>query len=234
LAPTCSRAALLSDGNQCARQRRRELLSSLIEESSLESLITVILPVHNAERTLRPAVLRILDLVEMTPHRLRLLIVDDGSTDGSYEAACELASQFPQLSILRQPQQRGLGAALDLARQRFNVRELIAHDGVGPIDADELIAVLNAPSGYSATSLATGAESIEGRGSRRFGAVTALNSRLAEAHRAVTSCHWLRFQEPPTPRRMAASLLHLSGGDSPLAPAFGMSANTCTGAFAAQ
>jgi hypothetical protein len=211
------------------------LALSLIEESSLESLITVVLPVHNAERMLRPGVLRILDLVEMTPHRLRLVIVDDGSTDGAYEAACELASQFPQVSVLRQPQRRGLGAALDLARQRFNVRELIAHNGVGPIDADELIAVLNAPSGYSAAaSLATGAEATEGRGSRRFGAVTALNPRLAEAHRSVTSCHWLRFQEPPTPRRKVGSLLHLSGGDSPLAPGFGMSANTCTGAPAAQ
>jgi hypothetical protein len=209
--------------------------SSLLEESAVESLTTVVLTVHNAERTLRPAVLRILDLVEMTAHRLRLVIVDDGSTDGGYEAACELAHQFPQVNVLRQPQQRGLGAALDLARQRFNVRELVAHDGVGPIDADELIAVLNSPiSVPAAASSGTGEESSEGRGSRRFGAVAALNSRLAEAHRAVTCCHWLRFQAPPTPRRKAGGLLHLGGVDSPFAPTFSMSANTCTGATALQ
>jgi glycosyltransferase involved in cell wall biosynthesis len=201
----------------------------------LEPHVTVVLPIHNAERTLRPVILRILDLVELSPHRLRLVIVDDGSVDSSYEAACELASEYPQLSVLRHPQQRGLSAALDLVRQRFDVRELIAHDGVGPIDADELMALIAAPGGYAgAPQLARDEEPMEGRGSRRFGAVAALNSRLAQAHRSVISCHWLRFHEPPTPRRKGGTFLPLGGGDSPFTPPIGMSANTCTGALAAQ
>jgi hypothetical protein len=192
----------------------------------LESLTTVVLPVHNAERTLRPAVIEILDLIETTPYRLHLVIVDDGSTDGTYEMACELASQFPQVSILRQPRRRGLGSALDEVRHRFSVRDVIAHDGVGPIDVDQLIGLLAAPGGYAFAP----AEAPEGRGSRRFGAVAALNARLAEAHRAVTSCHWLRFHEPLAPRRQKGAFVHKNDGDSLFAPAGADSANTCTSA----
>ena len=46
----------------------------------------------------------------------------------------------------------------------------------------------------------------EGRGSRRFAAVSALNSRMAEAHRAVSSLRWLRLTEPTRPRRRATPL----------------------------
>ena len=209
---------------------RRHSPSSLIEEWTLDSLVTVVLPVHNAERTLRPAVFQILELIETTSRRLHLAIVDDGSADGTYETACELANQFPQVSVLRQPHQRGLGSALDQVRRRFSVREVIAHDGVGPVIVDQLVALLRAQDSYSFA----GAETAEGRGSRRFGAVSALNARLAEAHRSVSSFHWLRFQEPLTPRRKSGSFVRMNADDALIAPALAVCANTCTAAVVAQ
>ncbi len=89
-----------------------------LAEAALTPTATIVLPVHNRERTLRPEVLRILDLAEIMHRRVVVAIVDDGSRDGTYEAACELARQFPQVRALRQPHQCGLGAALLSAEAR--------------------------------------------------------------------------------------------------------------------
>ena len=47
----------------------------------MSNLITVVLPVHNVERTLEGDVARILDALHWRSSRLELIIVDDGSTD---------------------------------------------------------------------------------------------------------------------------------------------------------
>jgi glycosyltransferase involved in cell wall biosynthesis len=154
----------------------------------VESAVAIILPVHNAERTLRRTVTQILDLAVAADRRLTLAIVDDGSTDDTFEAASELARDFPQVRIFRQRFQGGLGPALDEVRRRLNLEEAIVHDGVGPIDLSELAAMLRS----NATPAAAPTDARpEGRGSRRFAAVKALNARLAEVHGAITSFHWM-------------------------------------------
>jgi hypothetical protein len=172
----------------------------------VESAVAIILPVHNAERTLRRTVTQILDLAVAADRRLTLAIVDDGSTDDTFESASELARDFPQVRIFRQPFQGGLGPALDEVRRRLNLDEAIVHDGVGPIDLIELSAMLR---GDATPAVAPADGSPEGRGSRRFAAVKALNARLAEAHRALTSFHWMKLAEPSRPRRRPAPLTHL-------------------------
>ena len=170
----------------------------------MNSPATIVLPVHNLERTLRPVLVRILELAEITARRLQVVVVDDGSTDGTFEAACEMARQFPQISVLRQPYRGGLRAALDQVRRRVNVDQAIVHDGVTPIVLRELEALLAAPVGRQAASKAAIAEAPEGRGSRRFAGVAALHARLAEAHRSIGSFRWLHLEELSTPGRVPA------------------------------
>jgi glycosyltransferase involved in cell wall biosynthesis len=167
---------------------------------------TIVLPVYNAERTLRPLVTGILELASSPPRRLTVAIVDDGSTDETFEAACELARDFPQVRVFRQPHRSGLGPALEQVRRRLRADEVIVHDGVGPIDLAELAQLLGAPSPASAAT----AEPLDGRGSRRFAAVAALNARLAQEHRAITGFHWLRLTEPSRGRRRSAPLANLN------------------------
>jgi len=178
------------------------------QEPLVDSAVTIILPVHNAERSLRPMVSRIFELAVTSHRRLTLAIVDDGSTDETFEAACELARDFPQVRVFRQPYQGGLGPALDEVRKRLSIDEAIVHDGVGPFNFDELAALL-ANESFAPASAAADAALHEGRGSRRFAAVTALNARLAEAHRAIASFHWIRLADQPRPRRRAAVLTQL-------------------------
>ncbi|HEX6962344.1 MAG TPA: glycosyltransferase [Lacipirellula sp.] len=164
---------------------------------------TIVLPVHNMERSLRPEVMRILDLAEILGRRVAVAIVDDGSHDGTYEAACELARQFPQVQVLRQPYQRGLGAALEQVRLRLRVDRVVAHDGVAAIDLDELAQVL-------ASERMTGAETdlrqsaCEGRGSRRIGGALPTHVRPAPKAGKTSTFRWLRLDEPITPRRSRA------------------------------
>ncbi len=177
----------------------------------MDAAVTIVLPVYNAERALRPLITGILDLATAPSRRLTVAIVDDGSTDETFEAACELARDFPQVRVFRQPYQQGLGPALEEVRRRLRIAEAIVHDGVGPIDLDELEALL-AEEPHVAVAIHDGGG--EGRGSRRFAAVAALNAQMAEAHRAVTSFHWLRLAEASRPRRAYAATGPL-GGDAP-------------------
>jgi glycosyltransferase involved in cell wall biosynthesis len=178
----------------------------------LDPAVTIVLPVHNAERNLRSLVVRILDLATAPMRRLTLALVDDGSTDETFEAASEIARDFPQVRVFRQPCHGGLGAALEEIRRRLGVDEVIVHDGVGPMDLDELAAVLAASAPdrtpHPAASMADAASG-EGRGSRRFAAVSALNNRMAAAHRAIASFHWMTLVDPARPRRRSAPLSRL-------------------------
>jgi glycosyltransferase involved in cell wall biosynthesis len=66
-------------------------------------LVSVILPVHNGEKYLTKT---IEDILHQTYYRLELIVVDDGSTDGSRVIACH----HPQVRCLCQENQ-GPGAA---------------------------------------------------------------------------------------------------------------------------
>jgi hypothetical protein len=180
----------------------------------LNPVATIVLPVHNAERSLRADVARILELSETTARRLQLVIVDDGSTDGTFEAACELARQFPQVTVLRQPHRGGLRPALDAVRRRLRVEQVIAHNGVGPVNLEELAGLLDTPTGSPPPAARQPlAGSLDGdRGSRRFGAITKLHARMAAAHSSVSAFRWLRLDEPIVPRRK--SLAPLAGAPS--------------------
>lgn len=100
--------------------------------------LTVVLPVHNAESTLRQSVERVLEVAgELTP-QLDLLIVDDGSMDDSFDVAQEMAARYRQVRVIRQPQRRGLGPTLNAVRRRVRSDVVMVHDGVSTINAEQL------------------------------------------------------------------------------------------------
>jgi hypothetical protein len=162
---------------------------------------------HNAERTLRRAVIGMLDLAEIMARRIQVAIVDDGSTDGTFEAASELAREFPQVRVLRQPLQRGLGGALELARTRLGVDQAIAHDGLTPVDLEELARLLAAPA--QRASAAEPLPMASGRGSRRSSLPTPVRATALRGEKLGPSFRWLRLDEPAIPRRQRSSALPL-------------------------
>jgi glycosyltransferase involved in cell wall biosynthesis len=75
-------------------------------------LISVITPFFNAERYVKEAIESVLN---QTHRPLELLLVDDGSTDGSFEIAVALARENPELQLLRLSRNQGVAAARNAA-----------------------------------------------------------------------------------------------------------------------
>lgn len=73
----------------------------------MENKLLIILPTYNERDNIGPLTQKILKIVPDA----HLLIVDDGSADGTQAVALALAQRFPQIHVLRRPKKEGLGKA---------------------------------------------------------------------------------------------------------------------------
>jgi len=96
--------------------------------STPERMVMVI-PTYNEAENLRWGVDRLLAAVPQTD----VLVVDDGSPDGTGRIADELAASEPRVTVLHRTQKAGLGAAY---LHGFEVALARGYDVVGEMDAD--------------------------------------------------------------------------------------------------
>jgi cellulose synthase/poly-beta-1,6-N-acetylglucosamine synthase-like glycosyltransferase len=95
------------------------------------------LPVHNVEATLHCTVREILEVLPDLTHRFDVLIVDDGSTDGTREIAHDLARDYPQVRVCCRGIRLGRAAAVHAALEQSQGEVVLLHEenqGT-PIDA---------------------------------------------------------------------------------------------------
>ncbi len=71
-------------------------------------LLSVIVPLYNERATVRELLSRVL----ATPISKEIIVVDDCSTDGSYDLVAELARRDPSIRLLRHERNEGKGAAV--------------------------------------------------------------------------------------------------------------------------
>ena len=98
---------------------------------SREPLVSFLMPVYNSERTVERAVQSMLGQRGPEAEKIEYVVIDDGSTDGTYEILCSLAAQDERLSLIRLPH-RGLVPALIEGQARCR-GEFIAR-----MDADDI------------------------------------------------------------------------------------------------
>jgi glycosyltransferase involved in cell wall biosynthesis len=98
--------------------------------------LSVLVPVWNESRTVREVIRRLRSL----PIDLEILAIDDGSTDGTWEALRELAG--PDLRAFRHPRNRGKGAALRTAIPEARGDYVVVQDGDLEYDPRDLVALL--------------------------------------------------------------------------------------------
>ncbi len=92
------------------------------------SLVSVIVPVFNGERWVEATLQSALD---QTWHDLEVIVIDDGSLDGTRERLASIASRDPRMRVIHQ-RNAGVGAAR-------NRGILQARGGyIAPLDADDL------------------------------------------------------------------------------------------------
>jgi glycosyltransferase involved in cell wall biosynthesis len=74
--------------------------------------VSLFLPMHDERESLRPTAEKALAVLRSVTPDFELLIVDDGSRDGSERLAAELAAAEPRVRVARHDQNRGYGQAL--------------------------------------------------------------------------------------------------------------------------
>lgn len=100
--------------------------------------LTVVLPIRNAERTLRRDVTDVLEAAAELTDRVDVLIVDDASTDDSFDTASEIARDFRQVRVLRRSRREDLQATLSEVRGSIDSDVVIVHDGSSRVNSDQL------------------------------------------------------------------------------------------------
>ncbi|HSR23800.1 MAG TPA: glycosyltransferase family 2 protein [Candidatus Eisenbacteria bacterium] len=125
-----------------------------------ERVLSVMMPVYNEAATVET----ILRHVLRRPEVRDVTVVDDGSTDATWDIVSRLAQEDPRVRPLRQPRNQGKGAALRLAVQHLSGPFAVVQDADLEYDPDNYRALLK--------PLLTGrADAVNGV--RRFGAHTA-------------------------------------------------------------
>ena len=146
--------------------------------------ISVVVPIYNVERYLAAC---LHSVARQTVDDLEVVMVDDGSTDGSAAIAAEFAARDPRFRLLRQPN-GGLGNARNTGTDAASGEYLafLDSDDVLPSDAYELL--LGALS-------RTGSDFATGNVHRLTGAVTSQAAFLAKAFRRTRlKTHVTRFR----------------------------------------
>ncbi|MBN2600579.1 MAG: glycosyltransferase family 2 protein, partial [Candidatus Marinimicrobia bacterium] len=101
-----------------------------MENKGQINLISVVVPVYNEVDSLREMCGNIQTALKKSAYDFEIILVDDGSRDGSYPVEQELAAKNPEISLIRFNRNLGKAAALN---EGFAVAK---GDFVATIDAD--------------------------------------------------------------------------------------------------
>jgi dolichol-phosphate mannosyltransferase len=139
--------------------------------------LAVCVPTYNERENLEPLLRALGDVFSQTGLDGRVLVIDDGSPDGTGEAADRLAEELGFVTVLHRPAKQGLGPAYlaGFRRMLSEGAELVAemdcdfsHD---PADLPRLVATT------SSADLALGSRYVPGGGVRNWSLVRRIVSR---------------------------------------------------------
>jgi glycosyltransferase involved in cell wall biosynthesis len=103
--------------------------------------LSVVVPCFNEEKTLERCLQNVLEIQDESLS-LEIIIVDDCSTDNSFQIAEALSEKHPEVTVLRHDRNRGKGAALHTGFQHATGRIVAIQDAdleYDPIDLKRMI-----------------------------------------------------------------------------------------------
>ena len=107
----------------------------------MNTSLSVLLPVHNAQAKLQRRVAEVLDVLPELTGSFDVLIIDDGSTDETPDVACDLAMQYPQVRVVRHPIRLGLSESVQTGLDHTDGDIVVVGDeqhGIRPADLRKL------------------------------------------------------------------------------------------------
>jgi len=100
--------------------------------------LSILIPVLNEESTL----VEIVEQVQATPFEKELIIVDDGSTDGTPTLLAAMEERYDNVRVFRHEKQSGKGAALATALEHFEGDIVLIQDADLEYSPDDYAALL--------------------------------------------------------------------------------------------
>lgn len=132
---------------------------------------TLVLPVRNAQEHVAAQAERMLEaLTDMAVGEVELMIVDDGSSDGTPEILDDLKQRYPQIRYARHPRPLGFEAAGQTGLNAARTELVLVSEDDGPIrlaDVQKLLAI-SADSAVVAARAQTTAKPLTGPLLRRL------------------------------------------------------------------
>jgi N-acetylglucosaminyltransferase len=112
-----------------------------------EPTITVVVPLFNEGRSIYDTIVSLVKL-DYPQDKLEVTVVDDCSTDDSYEWAKKAAAEFPNVTVLRNPYNMGKRKGINAAVRASNAEIIVSVDSdviVYPTALRELVARFTKP-----------------------------------------------------------------------------------------
>src|ERR1700680_1577575 len=107
-------------------------------------LLSILVPLYNEEEFIRPLLERVLAAPLPEGMDREIVVVDDGSTDGSAEIAEEVARSHPEvIRVIRRPRNQGKGAAIRDAVEQARGELCLIQDADLEYDPREYMHLLN-------------------------------------------------------------------------------------------
>lgn len=163
-----------ADDTRFAAVRPRSGYDSAMPNAPSPPRVTLVVPAHDEEESLRPLVREIRAALEGVPYEV--VLVDDGSTDGTLEVMLELAAEDPAVRVVRQRPNLGQSAALRAGWRIARAPVVVTLDADlqnDPADVPRLLATLD-----------EGWDVVNGvRQDRQDGLVRRVSSRIANSVR---------------------------------------------------
>jgi glycosyltransferase involved in cell wall biosynthesis len=132
------------------------------------ALLSIIVPVYNEAATVRAVVDRLREIPLPLPREI--VVVDDGSTDGTWEALRPLEGLDPALTLVRAPRNGGKGAAVRLGMARARGTIIAIQDADLELDPAQLAGLVQ-PILEGRSSVVYGSRFLGGRPDAPFATV---------------------------------------------------------------
>jgi glycosyltransferase involved in cell wall biosynthesis len=100
--------------------------------------ISVFFPCYNEQDNVKNVATRAIEVLEAIGADFEVILVNDGSADGTGRAADEIAASDKRVRVVHHPQNRGYGAALQSGIRAAKKEYIFFTDGDGQFDIGEL------------------------------------------------------------------------------------------------
>ena len=105
-------------------------------------MISVVVPVYNEEPSLRDLVDELAQALDALGEAWEVIVVDDGSTDGTFATLAQLNSERPGVRVVRLRRNAGKATALDAGFAEAEGNIVVTIDGDGQDDPAEIAVLL--------------------------------------------------------------------------------------------